>query len=205
MHRGRRPSPWHVAALVPLLLLLACGVAASPAAPGSAPGGGPCGGSCTPPGASPAAPSPTPGGGAGPGARCHAVRADGTPVCPPEATAPVAPSAATPAGLGYLEGHAAIGPLQPVERAGQPSPTPAPAVCTARGLAIYGADGATEVARFALQPDCTYRVALPPGRYVVRLAGPAPGVGGGRNLPATVTIASGQTTRLDLDIDTGIR
>jgi hypothetical protein len=104
---------------------------------------------------------------------------------------------------GYLEGRASIGPLAPVERVGVPSPTPPPQVCTSRGLAIFRADGRTLVTSFNLQADCTYRVALPPGEYVVRLK---PGVFGfSKDLPKTVQIESGRTTRLDLHIDTGIR
>jgi hypothetical protein len=51
--------------------------------------------------------------------------------------------------------------------------------------------------------DGTYRVALPPGKYVVALLGP--GMGFSRDLPHEVTIKSDQTVRLDIVIDTGIR
>ncbi|HEX5505505.1 MAG TPA: hypothetical protein VFW96_23000 [Thermomicrobiales bacterium] len=123
---------------------------------------------------------------------------------PAASAAPVASASPGAVAPGYLEGRAAIGPLQPVERVGVPTPTPPPAVCTARSLAIDAADGRTPVTTVRLQPDCTYRVALPPGTYVVRLA-QQPGIGGSKDLPKTVTIASGQTTRLDIAIDTGIR
>lgn len=105
--------------------------------------------------------------------------------------------------VGYLEGRASIGPLTPVERVGVPTPTPSPQVCTARGLAIDAADGKTPVTSFNLRPDCTYRVALAPGQYVVRLK--SGGFGFSKDLPKTVTIQRGQTTRLDIHIDTGIR
>src|SRR6476620_4386314 len=39
---------------------------------------------------------------------------------------PVSPTAAPRAAMGYLEGRASIGPLQPVERVGVPAPTPSP-------------------------------------------------------------------------------
>lgn len=123
---------------------------------------------------------------------------------PATSAAPAASASPGAAAPGYLEGRAAIGPLQPVERVGVPTPTPPPAVCTARSLAIDAADGRTPVTTVQLQPDCTYQVALPPGTYVVRLA-QRPGIGGSKDLPKTVTIASGQTTRLDISIDTGIR
>jgi hypothetical protein len=114
-----------------------------------------------------------------------------------------AASAATTA-PGYLEGRASIGPLVPVERVGVPTPTPSAAVCTARGLTIFRADGKTEVTSLDLQPDCTYRVALPPGTYLVALK-QQPGIGGSKDLPRTVAVEGGKTVRLDMSIDTGIR
>jgi hypothetical protein len=105
--------------------------------------------------------------------------------------------------IGYLEGQVAIGPLQPVERVGVPPSTPSPAVCTARGLVVYRADTGAESARFPLGPDCSYRVALPPGSY--RVALDRRGIDFSRDLPRIVAITAGQTTRLDLSIDTGIR
>ena len=115
-----------------------------------------------------------------------------------------APPATRPAGAGFLEGRATIGPLTPVERPGVATPTPSAETCTSRGLTVYEQDGVTEVISFQLRPDCTYRVALPPGTYVVRLK-ETPGVGGSKDLPRTVRIESGETNRLDISIDTGIR
>ena len=46
-------------------------------------------------------------------------------------------------------------------------------------------------------------VALPPGDYRVELA--RSGIDISKDLPQTVTITSGQVTRLDVNIDTGIR
>lgn len=108
-----------------------------------------------------------------------------------------------PAGVGYLGGQVTIGPLQPVERVGVPPPTLSPALCTAQTLIVDAADGATAVTRFLLQPDCSYRVSLPPGTYVVRY--PSRGLPRAVNLPATVQIVGGATTRLDVSLDTGIR
>ena len=64
-------------------------------------------------------------------------------------------------------------------------------------------DVQTGAARFDLQPDCTYRIALSPGTYRVELQ--RQGIDSSKDLPRTVTIANGQTTRLDISIDTGIR
>jgi hypothetical protein len=123
-------------------------------------------------------------------------------------TAPVQPtdetgSGAAPPPVGYLEGQVTIGPLQPVQRVGVPPPTPSPAACTARGLVVYQADIGVEAARFALGPDCTYSVALAPGDYRVELD--RRGIDRSMDLPRVVTITAGQTTRLDVSIDTGIR
>ena len=108
----------------------------------------------------------------------------------------------SPNDVGYLEGKASIGPLRPVERAGEPPATPSPEVCAARGLVIYRADGRTEVTRLDLGPDCSYRVGLRAGTYVVQLK---PGGGFSRDLPKSVRIERAEAVRLDIDIDTGIR
>jgi hypothetical protein len=104
---------------------------------------------------------------------------------------------------GILEGKVTIGPLQPVERVGQPTPTPAPEVFTSRSLNIFRQDGKTLVTSLHFNPDGTYRVSLPAGTYVVDI--PHSGIGFARPLPKTITIHSGETIQLDIDIDTGIR
>lgn len=104
---------------------------------------------------------------------------------------------------GFVEGHVTVGPLQPVENTGAPSPTPAPAVYAKRALRVFAADGTTFVTEVRLQPTGTYRVALPPGIYVVDMA--PVGMDAAANLPARVTIRSGESVRLDVAIDTGIR
>ena len=119
------------------------------------------------------------------------------------APATVGLTAASGPGPGYLEGHASIGPLQPVERVGVPPPSPSPAACTSRGLVVIDVQTGVEAARFDLQPDCTFRVALSPGTYRVELQ--RRGIDSSKDLPQTVGIAAGQTTRLDISIDTGIR
>jgi len=105
--------------------------------------------------------------------------------------------------MGYLEGRASIGPLQPVERVGAPAPMPSPAACTARGLVVFDAQAGAEVTRFDLASDCTYHVALSPGTYRVELQ--RRGIDRSKDLPQTVTISAGQTARLDITIDTRIR
>jgi hypothetical protein len=104
---------------------------------------------------------------------------------------------------GYLEGRVTIGPLQPVERVDVPTPVPPPEVFTSRSLNVFRAGGTTLVANVRFNPDGTYRVELIPGTYVVDIA--HTGIDVAKGLPKTITIESGQTLRLDIDIDTGIR
>lgn len=126
------------------------------------------------------------------------------PASSPAASAATAgPTIAPNALLGYLAGQASIGPLQPVERVGVPPPTPSPAACAARGLVVFDARTGVEAARFELEPDCTYQVALPAGSYRVELQ--RRGIDASKDLPRAVTISAGQVTRLDISIDTGIR
>ncbi len=104
-------------------------------------------------------------------------------------------------GTGTLTGNISIGPLCPVEP------------CTVshdRIVAAYAAHpisisttGGTVVASVTADPETGYTIALKPGTYVVDI--PHPGIGGSRELPKTLTIRSGETVRLDISIDTGIR
>jgi len=106
--------------------------------------------------------------------------------------------------VGYLEGRATVGPLTPVERIGVPTPTPSPELCGGIGLTVLEADGTTEVARLQLRPDCTFAFALTPGSYIVRLR-PGSNIQFSKDLPKTVKVERGETTRLEFSVDTGIR
>ena len=104
---------------------------------------------------------------------------------------------------GTLEGHVTIGPLVPVMREGELEPTPAPEVYSSRQIVIYAQDGRTEITRVQIDAEGNYRVTLPAGTYVVDIN--RIGIDRGIDLPKTVEIVSGQVTRLDVEIDTGIR
>jgi hypothetical protein len=114
-------------------------------------------------------------------------------------------SACTPApqATGTLTGQVTIGPLAPVLREGEVPPTPAPEVYSARQIVIYKPNGTTEVARAELNPQGVYEIELTVGTYVVDTN--HLGIDSAAGLPATVEIREGQTTVLDVDIDTGIR
>ena len=105
--------------------------------------------------------------------------------------------------MGQLEGNVSIGPLRPAERAGEPPPLPPPEAYALRSISIFKEDGATLVTSVKINPDGTYRVALPPGTYVVGIG--RTGMDRARGLPKTIVIPAGQTVRLDISIDTGMR
>ena len=106
---------------------------------------------------------------------------------------------------GTLSGHVTIGPLQPVLREGETPPTPSPQVYAAWQIVIYGEDGRKEIARTDVDPTGDYRVTLSLGTYMVT-AKPADGRSGpGGSLTYYAEINRDKVTRLDLDIDTGIR
>ena len=105
--------------------------------------------------------------------------------------------------VGFLEGHVTIGPLVPVLREGEEAPTPAPELFAARQVVIYKARSGTEFLRSEIDADGNYHLELPTGRYVIDIN--HAGIDMAKGLPAQVEITAGATTRLDIDIDTGIR
>ena len=107
-----------------------------------------------------------------------------------------------PSGTGFLEGKISIGPLCPVERfPPDPNCQPTPETFKAWLIAVYQDE--TKIILLNPNLDGAYRVELPVGDYVVDLE-KSMGIGG-KNLPATVIIKSGEITTLNIDIDTGIR
>ena len=81
--------------------------------------------------------------------------------------------------------------------------------CTAENYADYpliilSRDGEKEIARVTADENGKYRVALPPGDYVLDVQGRRP-KGHVRAKPQPFTIVSNQTVRVDMGIDTGVR
>ena len=104
---------------------------------------------------------------------------------------------------GILEGHLKIISLKEVELAGGK-----PAKLTAENYAEYpliilSKDRQKEIARVAPDRDGNYRVSLPTGEYVLDVQGRRPG--GVRATPQPFSVVSGQTARVDMDVDTGVR
>ena len=115
----------------------------------------------------------------------------------------VASCVPVPEETGVLEGHVTVGPLVPMVQEGEPEPTPGPEVYASRQIVIYASDGQTEVARVQIDGKGNYRVELPVGTYVVDIN--HVGIDMAKELPKTVEIKAGEVTRLDVEIDTGIR
>ena len=106
---------------------------------------------------------------------------------------------------GLMEGHLKIVSLKQVE-VGDEMPRPAvPAETYAEyPLIILSQDGTKEIARVTADENGNYRVALSPGDYILDVQGRKP-KGHLRAKPQPFTVASNQTVRVDMNIDTGIR
>lgn len=102
-----------------------------------------------------------------------------------------------------LAGHVTIGPLTPVQREGQPPPTPSPEVYAERKVVVYEEDGVTEISRLPIDSHGNFHAELPAGTYVVDIN--HVGIDTAAGLPKEIEIKPGETTIVDIDIDTGIR
>ena len=71
-------------------------------------------------------------------------------------------------------------------------------------LIILSQDGKKEIARVTADGNGAYRVALPPGDYILDVKGRVP-KGHVRVKPQRFAVASNQTVHVDMNIDTGIR
>ena len=108
---------------------------------------------------------------------------------------------------GLLQGNVLIGPVTPVEQPGQDT-TLRCDVYDARKIMIYDESGSSLLMQVDIDcnPDenyARYRVELEPGIYTVDTN--RVGIDNSDDVPRQVQIISGQTFKLDIDIDTGIR
>ena len=111
--------------------------------------------------------------------------------------------AEAPVEFGVLQGQVNIGPLVPVMREGEDPPTPAPEVYAAREIVVYKKNGKTEYTRLQIDSTGWYRGELPVGVYVIDIN--RIGIDSADGLPKEITISVNSPTRLDIEIDTGIR
>jgi hypothetical protein len=104
---------------------------------------------------------------------------------------------------GFLEGHLTIVSLAQTEPAGAaPSKGLAENYADHPLLVLSGA-GQAEIARVIADAHGNFRVALPPGAYVLDAQGRGPGRIRAR--PKAFTVVSRETVRVDFDLDTGVR
>jgi hypothetical protein len=68
---------------------------------------------------------------------------------------------------------------------------------------ILSPEGGSLIATVSLDETGYYRVDLDPGTYVVDIN--RAGIDRSPDVPRTLTLATGETVTLDIDIDTGIR
>ena len=104
-------------------------------------------------------------------------------------------------GTGTLTGNVTIGPLCPVEPC-TVTPDRLAAAYAARTIVVSIPGGAV-IAEAVPDPYTGYSFVLKPGTYVVDIR--HQGINRSPELPITVTIRAGETVRLDISIDTGIR
>jgi carboxypeptidase family protein len=104
---------------------------------------------------------------------------------------------------GFLEGHLTIAAPKPVEVAEAGAAKGATVDYANYPLVILRGTDHQEVARVTADRDGRYRVALPPGNYVLDAKGRAPGHV--RATPKPFSVASNQTVQADFELDTGIR
>ena len=108
-----------------------------------------------------------------------------------------------PVESGILEGQVNIGPLQPAMQVGEEVPTPDPEVYAAREIVVYRRNGVTEYTRLQIGATGWYQGELPVGIYVIDIN--RNGIDSADNLPKKIEIKADIPTRLDIEIDTGIR
>ena len=105
---------------------------------------------------------------------------------------------------GFLEGHLKIISLKEVELEDANAPTKTTAGNYADyPLIILNRDGKQEIARVNADTSGNYRLELPPGDYILDVPRRIPKRT--RATPQPFTVVSGQTVRVDMDIDTGVR
>jgi hypothetical protein len=117
---------------------------------------------------------------------------------------PVGCLASDNAAPGFVEGHLRILAFRDVELAEGTSPKASAGKYAEYPLIILSQDDKKEIARVTADANGSYRLALPPGDYILDVQGRLPR-GHVRAKPQRFTVVSNQIARVDMDIDTGIR
>ena len=108
------------------------------------------------------------------------------------------------AAQGFLEGHLRILAYKDVELAEGNPPKFSEGNYAEYPLIILSQDGKKEIARVTADGNGSYRVALPPGDYILDVQGRRPKGHIGAK-PQPFTVVSNQTAHVDMNIDMGIR
>jgi hypothetical protein len=104
---------------------------------------------------------------------------------------------------GFVEGHLKILSPKEVELADETPCKMAAANYADYPLIVMSRDQQREIARVTADDNGNYRIALPPGNYVLDVQDRRRKHVRGK--PQRFTIASNQTVHVDMNIDTGIR
>jgi hypothetical protein len=104
---------------------------------------------------------------------------------------------------GFLEGHLKIVSPKEVDLADGDASADMAEAYAEYPLIVLSADGKKEIVRIAADSGGSYHTSLPPGDYVLDVQDRVRRHV--RASPKRFTIVSGQTARLDMEIDTGVR
>jgi hypothetical protein len=104
---------------------------------------------------------------------------------------------------GFLQGHLEIVSPKPVELVDGEVPKVTPETFAEYPLIVLSQDTKKEVALITADKNGNYRVALPPGTYILDVQDRARKHV--RAKPKRFTVVSKQIAHVDMDIDTGIR
>jgi hypothetical protein len=103
---------------------------------------------------------------------------------------------------GIVHGKVTIGPMRPIQTQGQPAPKLSKWY-KGKKILIYTLDKKTLIAATELDENGNYQLVLEPGIYIMDMK--RAGIEQSPHLPKKIEIKPGQTLRVDIDIDTGIR
>jgi hypothetical protein len=106
---------------------------------------------------------------------------------------------------GFMEGHLKIVVIRAVESDDMPQPAVAPETYAEYPLIILSQDGKREIARLTADKSGNYRVALPPGAYILHVQERAEErIHAIHANPQPFTVVSNQTVRVDMSIFIGL-
>ena len=115
---------------------------------------------------------------------------------------PTAPISTEPQVHGRLSGLVKIGPNCPVEKPGNPCPTP-PSAYAARKILVMDAQGTKILFTVDIDAQGLYVIDLAPARYRIDLK--PNGIDRSSEVPTVVEIHANSVTTLNVNIDTGLR